>query len=115
VSEAARRIGTYPTAINRWIAKGELEAFRVEGKVFRFVDAEQVFPAGEVRSWLAGEWYLEGQDPERFLESLPEGWLDEDSASIAWEAVLAVKRAGIEEELRRLKEQERYVKKGKRR
>ena len=27
VSEAARRLGTYPTAINRWIAKGELEAF----------------------------------------------------------------------------------------
>ena len=42
VSEAARRLNTYPTAINRWIAKGELEAFRVEGKVFRFVDEEQV-------------------------------------------------------------------------
>ena len=46
VSEAARRLGTYPTAINRWIAKGELEAFRVEGKVFRFVDAEQVRALG---------------------------------------------------------------------
>jgi excisionase family DNA binding protein len=32
VSEAARRLGTYPNAINRWIAKGELEAFRVEGR-----------------------------------------------------------------------------------
>jgi excisionase family DNA binding protein len=42
VSEAARRLDTYPNAINRWIAKGELEAFRVEGRVFRFVDAEQV-------------------------------------------------------------------------
>ena len=43
-SPCRRRLGvnTYPTAINRWIAKGELEAFRVEGKVFRFVDAEQV-------------------------------------------------------------------------
>jgi excisionase family DNA binding protein len=42
VSEAARRLDTYPNAINRWIAKGELEAFRVEGRGFRFVDAEQV-------------------------------------------------------------------------
>jgi excisionase family DNA binding protein len=42
VSEAARRLGTYPNAINRWIAKGELEAFRVEGRGFRLVDAEQV-------------------------------------------------------------------------
>lgn len=42
VSEAARRLGTYPNAINRWIAKGELDAFRVEGRGFRFVDAEQV-------------------------------------------------------------------------
>jgi excisionase family DNA binding protein len=42
VSEAARRLDTYPTAINRWIARGELEAFRVEGRGFRFVDAEQV-------------------------------------------------------------------------
>jgi excisionase family DNA binding protein len=42
VSEAARRLGTYPNAINRWIAKGELEAFRVEGRGLRFVDAEQV-------------------------------------------------------------------------
>jgi len=25
VSEAARRLDTYPNAINRWIAKGELE------------------------------------------------------------------------------------------
>jgi transcriptional regulator with XRE-family HTH domain len=74
-----------------------------------------VYRAGEVRSWLAGEWYLEGQDPERFLDSLPEGWLDEDAASIAWETVLAVKRAGIEEELRRLKEQERAAKRGKKR
>jgi excisionase family DNA binding protein len=41
VSEAARRLDTYPNAINRWIAKGELEAFRVEGRGFRFVDAEQ--------------------------------------------------------------------------
>jgi len=32
VSEAARRLNTYPNAINRWIAKGELEAFRVEGR-----------------------------------------------------------------------------------
>jgi excisionase family DNA binding protein len=32
VSEAARRLETYPNAINRWIAKGELEAFRVEGR-----------------------------------------------------------------------------------
>ena len=30
VSEAARRLDTYPNAINRWIAKGELEAFQVE-------------------------------------------------------------------------------------
>ena len=42
VSGAARRLDTYPNAINRWIAKGELEAFRVEGRGFRFVDAEQV-------------------------------------------------------------------------
>lgn len=42
VSEAARRLGTYPNAVNRWIAKGELEAFRVEGRGFRFVDADQV-------------------------------------------------------------------------
>ena len=42
VSEAARRLGTYPNAINRWIAKGELEAFRVQGRGFRFVDAEHV-------------------------------------------------------------------------
>jgi len=42
VSEAARRLDTYPNAINRWISKGELEAFRVEGRGFRFVDAEQV-------------------------------------------------------------------------
>jgi len=42
LSEAARRLDTYPNAINRWIAKGELEAFRVEGRGFRFVDAEQV-------------------------------------------------------------------------
>ena len=42
VSEAARRLGTYPNAINRWIAKGELEAFRIEGRGFRFVEAEQV-------------------------------------------------------------------------
>jgi excisionase family DNA binding protein len=35
VSEAARRLDTYPNAINRWIAKGELEAFRVEGRGFR--------------------------------------------------------------------------------
>jgi excisionase family DNA binding protein len=42
VSEAARRLDTYPNAINRWIARGELEAFRVEGRVFRFVDAEHV-------------------------------------------------------------------------
>ena len=42
MSEAARRLNTYPNAINRWIAKGELEAFRVEGRGFRFVDAEQV-------------------------------------------------------------------------
>jgi len=34
VSEAARRLDTYPNAINRWIEKGELEAFRVEGEVF---------------------------------------------------------------------------------
>jgi transcriptional regulator with XRE-family HTH domain len=74
-----------------------------------------VYPAGEVRSWLAGEWYLEGHDPERFLKSLPAGWLDEDSAAAAWEAAIAVKRAGIEDELRRLKEQERDVKRGKRR
>jgi len=39
VSEAARRLDTYPNAINRWIARGELEAFRVEGRGFRFVDA----------------------------------------------------------------------------
>ena len=38
VSEAARRLDTYPNAINRWIAKGELEAFRVEGRGFRFVE-----------------------------------------------------------------------------
>ena len=42
VSEAARRLGTSPNAINRWIAKGELEAFRVQGRGFRFVDAEHV-------------------------------------------------------------------------
>ena len=39
VSEAARRLDTYPNAINRWIARGELEAFRVEERGFRFVDA----------------------------------------------------------------------------
>jgi hypothetical protein len=43
VSEAARRLDTYPNAINCWIAKGEqLEAFRVEGRSFRVVDADQV-------------------------------------------------------------------------
>jgi len=48
VSEAARRLGTYPNAINRWIAKGELEVFRVEGRGFRFVDAEHVEALGLV-------------------------------------------------------------------
>ena len=42
VSEAARRLNTYPNAINRWVANRELEAFRVEGRGFRFVDAAHV-------------------------------------------------------------------------
>ena len=46
VSEAARRLDTYPNAINRWIAKGELEAFGVDERGFRFVDAEQVRALG---------------------------------------------------------------------
>ena len=35
-----------PQDRNRWIAKGELEAFRAEGRGFRFVDAEQVRALG---------------------------------------------------------------------
>jgi len=54
VSEAARRLDTYPNAINRWIANGELEAFRVEGRGFRFVDAEQVKSLGLALKGLRG-------------------------------------------------------------
>jgi excisionase family DNA binding protein len=53
VSEAARRLETYPNAINRWIAKGELEALRVEGRGLRFVDAEQVEALGLALEGLA--------------------------------------------------------------
>jgi transposase-like protein len=42
VSEAARRLGTYPNAINRWIAKGELELSALREGASAFVDAEQV-------------------------------------------------------------------------
>ena len=34
VSEAARRLDTYPNAINRWIAKGELEASELREEAF---------------------------------------------------------------------------------
>jgi excisionase family DNA binding protein len=67
VSEAARRLGTYPNAINRWIAKGELEAFRVEGRGFRFVDEEQVETLGITLRGLAEQT----QDVEDPGESVP--------------------------------------------
>lgn len=48
-SEAARRLGVYHNAVNRWIATGELEAFRVMGRRNRFVDALQVDLLGMYR------------------------------------------------------------------
>ena len=33
VSEAARRLNTYPNAVIRWIARGELEAFELKGEI----------------------------------------------------------------------------------
>ena len=48
VSEAARRVGVYHNAVNRWIEEGELEAFRVEGRRNRYVDAEQLRLLGSI-------------------------------------------------------------------
>lgn len=42
-SEAARRLGTNPKRVARWIEKGELDGFRLEGhRTRRLVDADQV-------------------------------------------------------------------------